>query len=183
MSGFKQWATSPHSAAVRDDALAFEADILKEAHAEWTRQAAGKIPPRSSFTPRSVRAFVGNLVVFEWRERSSYFVRLMGTRIAGVLGEMQGKTLDEALPFDVARRWTAALDEVLRTRRPARIVSTVSFDNLDFLEAEVFLAPLLDERGGPTMVLVVVAFRSGVNKGPSVDEFVEHQNAQNGGKK
>ncbi len=174
---------SPHSAVIKDDALAFESDILKEAQAEWMRQAAGTIPPRSAFTPRSVRAFVGNLVIFERRARSSHFVRLMGTRIAGVLGEMQGKSLNEALPSDVARRWTLALDEVLRTGRQARIVNTVSFDNLDFLEAEVFLAPLLDEKGDPTMVFAVVTFRSGVNKGPSLDEFVEHQNARNGGKK
>lgn len=180
MSGFKPWATSPHSAAVSDNTLAFVSDILKEAQAEWMRQAGGAIPPRSSFTPRSVRAFVGNLMVFERRARSRYLVRLMGTRIAGVLGEMQGETLDEALPADVARRWTLALDEVLRTHRPARIVSTVSFDNLDFLEAEVFLAPLLDEMKQPTMVFAVVAFRSGVSKGLSLNEFVEC--ARNGDK-
>lgn len=181
MPGFKPWAISPHSAVVRDNTLAFESDVLKEAQAEWTRQAAGRIPPRSDFTPRSVRAFVGNMVVFERREQSRYLVRLMGTRIAGVLGEMQGKVLDEALPPDVARRWTLALDELLRTHTPARIVNTVSFDNLDFLEAEVFLAPLLDERGEPTMVFAVVAFRSGVSKGPSLNELVEH--ARDGGKK
>lgn len=164
---------SPHSAVVRDNTLAFESDILKQAQAEWTRQAAGAIPPRSSFTPRSVRAFVGNLVVFERRVPSRYFVRLMGTRAAGVLGEMQGKAIDEALPPDVAQRWALALDEVLRTYRPARIINTVSFDNLDFLEAEVFLAPLLDENKLPTMVFAVVAFRSGVSKGPSLNEFVE----------
>jgi hypothetical protein len=172
---------SQNSTVVKDNTLTFESYILKEAQAEWTRRAAGKIPLRSSFTPRLVRAFVGNLAVFERRERSSYFVRLMGTRIAGVLGEMQGKTLDEALPPDVARRWVLALDEVLRTRAPARIVNTVSFDNLDFLEAEVFLAPLLDETSKPTMVFTVVAFRSGVNKGPSLNELVEH--ARTGSKK
>jgi hypothetical protein len=179
--GFKPWATSSQSVVVRDNTLTFESDVLKEAQVEWTRQAAGRIPQRRNFTPRSVRAFVGNLVIFERHEAADYFVRLMGTRIAGVLGEMQGKALGEALPSDVARRWSLALDEVLRTRTPARIVNTVSFDNLDFLEAEVFLAPLLDERGEPTMVFAVVAFRSGVSKGPSLNELVEH--ARNGDKK
>lgn len=174
---------SPHSAVVKDNTLTFESEILVAAHAEWTRQAGGKIPPRSAFTARMVRAFVGNLMVFERHEMSGYLVRLMGTRIAGVLGEMQGKTIDEALPSDVARRWTLALNEVLHTCRPGRIVNTVSFDNLDFLEAEVFLAPLLDEEGEPAMVFVVVAFQSGVTKGPSLNELVENQNARNGDKK
>ena len=182
MPGFKQWTTSPHSSVVRDNTLAFDSDLLKEAHAEWTRQAAGAIPPRKNFTPRIVRAFVGNVVVFERLEPSSYLIRLMGTRVAGVLGEMQGETIEEALPSDIVRRWTLALDEVLLTRRPSRMVSTVSFDNLDYLEAEIFLAPLLDDKGQPTMVLVVVAFRAGVAKGPSLEELVEHQNAQKGDK-
>jgi hypothetical protein len=86
----------------------------------------------------------------------------MGTRIAAVLGEMQGKRIDDAVPPEVARRWTTVLGEILSNIKPVRAIKTVDFNDLHYLEAELLLAPLLDATGQPTMVLVVAAFRSGV---------------------
>ncbi|MBU6297084.1 MAG: PAS domain-containing protein, partial [Alphaproteobacteria bacterium] len=138
----------------------------------WRRQAGAGIPHRSSFTPRAVQPFVGNLTIFERTEPHRYRVRLMGTRVAGIIGDMQGKFVHEALPRDTARRWTIALDQVLFALRPARFVNTVAFNNLDYLEAEILLAPLLDEHDRPSMVYVVTAFRSGVAAAPGVDQML-----------
>lgn len=159
---YYDWANSPRSAVAVDGSLAFESPVLKAAFEEWSRQSAGAIPSRRSFTARSVRGFVGHLTIFERAGRRRYRVRLMGTRVTAVIGEMQGRMLEEALPRDVARRWNIALEEVLLRLRPARIVHTVAFNNLDFLEAEILLAPLLDESGKPTMVFAAVTFRSGI---------------------
>ncbi|GAA0562517.1 PAS domain-containing protein [Rhizomicrobium electricum] len=159
MAEIGDWLESLNSAYTKDETLAFESPILKEACAAWSR--VGGIPPRSAFTPRSSKAFLGNLIIFE-RKGGSFLIRLMGTRISTVLGEMQGKTVDDALPPEVAKRWKIVLSEILDRAKPVRVVKRVAFNDLHYLEAELFLAPLLDAEGQPTMLFVVAAFRSGV---------------------
>lgn len=160
MAVYGEWATSP-SALTRDDTLAFEAQLLKDAHAEWTLQAANGIPARGAFTPRSVKSFVGSLAIFE-RRPDDFLIRLMGSRISSVIGEMQGRMLAEALPPDAAFNWMRELDAVLASGKPRRVIKTVNFNNLNYLEAEVFIAPLADDQGNVTMVFSVAAFRAGV---------------------
>lgn len=159
MAVIHDWSESLNSSFIRDETLAFESPILVEAYTAW--KCVGPMPSRSDFTPRSSKTFLGNLLIFE-QQGATFRIRLMGTRVATVLGEMQGKMLPEAVPPDVARRWNTVLGEVLGSRKPHRIVKTVAFNELDYLEAELFLAPLLDGRGELTMVFVAAAFRSGV---------------------
>jgi len=166
---FENWTTSPRTAVAQDDTLAFESPLLKAALDVWRGKAAGAIPARNSLSPRDVKGFVGNLVIFERTAQCDYRIRLMGTKVSLVIGEMQGKTLEEALPTDVARRWKVALNKVRRGRRVFRIVNRVAFNNLDFLEAEILLAPLLDDAGRPEMVFGAVTFRSGVAAERSFD--------------
>lgn len=171
MTEFENWASSPR-AITWDASLSFEAPLLKEACDTWTEAAAGAIPPRSRFTARLVKNFVGNLLIFERHSPSGFLIRLMGTRIANVLGEMQGKTLAEQLPADAAGRWTSALNGLLASRKPLRVVTLVDLNDLQFLEAEILLAPLCDDHAQETMVLGVVIFRSGVAKSHSVIDIV-----------
>jgi hypothetical protein len=96
----------------------------------------------------------------------------MGTRISAVLGEMQGKMLEDALPREVAQRWAIVLSEVVKTVKPLRVVKTVAFNDLHYLQAELFLAPLLDAAGQLTMVFVVAAFRSGVAPSRKLGDLV-----------
>lgn len=162
MIGFENWATSPRSVVEMDPALAFETPLLTEALAVWSAQAGDDVPPRSVFTARTAKGFLGNLVIFERQGTTGYFIRLMGTRVTCVIGEMQGKQVGKAVPPAVAQRWTEVLDGVLASLRPLRVVSRVGFSNLDFLQAEILLAPLRDGDGKPTMVFAVVTFRAGV---------------------
>jgi len=148
-----------NSSYIKDETMTFESPILMEAYKAWER--LGGIPSRSQFTPRSSKAFLGNLMIFE-QHGSTFGIRLMGTRISCVLGEMQGKLLPEAVPPDVAARWQADLNEIIANRKPTRAVKTVAFNDLHYLAAELFLAPLLDGAGKLTMVFAVVAFRMGV---------------------
>ena len=170
MSAFDNWATSP-SALARDDTLACESPLLQDAHAEWLRQAAGGIPARRQFTPRSTKSFVGNLVIFERRD-DGFFIRLMGSHISAVIGEMQGKMIGDALPPEAAFNWIRELDAVLAMGKPRRVVKTVTFNNLNFLEAEVFLAPVLDDQDQPSLVLAVASFRSGVTPSRKLGEII-----------
>jgi hypothetical protein len=169
VSAISDWSESLNSSYTKDDSLAFESPILLAAYEAWA--SFGTIPPRSAFTPRSAKAFVGNLIIFE-RQADTYLVRLMGTRISAVLGEMQGKILAEAVPGEVALRWKSVLDLVLAEMKPTRLVKTVAFNDLHYLEAELCLAPLLDAQGHPTMVLAVAAFRSGVAPKSKLGELI-----------
>jgi hypothetical protein len=169
---FSEWATSPRSAAVMDDTLSFESQILKDALQEWSKRAANSIPHRSNFSARDVKTFVGNLAIFERIENVGYRIRLLGTQVTNVLGEMQGQLIDDALPRDTAKRWKMVLDNTLSSVRPCRIISTVAFNHLEFLEAEIFMAPLLDDQHRPTMVLAVATFRSGLHPPHTVEGVV-----------
>jgi hypothetical protein len=163
------WLDSLNSSYTKDESLAFESPILKEAHATWSR--LGGIPARSAFTPRTSKAFLGNLLIFEWKN-DSFLIRLMGTRISAVLGEMQGRMIEEALPPEVAQRWKVVLSDVLHEAKPVRVVKTVAFNDLHYLESELFLAPLLDAQGLLTMVFAVAAFRSGVAPGRKLGDLI-----------
>jgi Uncharacterized protein conserved in bacteria len=170
VADFENWATSPRAITI-DDTLAFESPIPREACETWRAAAGGAIPTRSRFSARAVKNFVGNLVIFE-RQGEDVLIRLMGTRVSAVIGEMQGKCLRDALPPEAALRWLQVLDSVLAAKRPTRIVTTVNFNNLQYLEAEIFLAPLADEDDRVTMIFSAVVFRSGVAKSPSVAELL-----------
>jgi len=168
---FDNWASSPR-AITWDESLSFESDLVSQACAVWQAVAGNSIPPRSAITARFSKNFVGNMIIFERQSTGAFWVRLMGTRVTSVLGEMQGKTFAEALPADADERWTGALNRTLANRKPLRVVTVVNLNGLQFLEAEMVLAPLCDEHGQETMVFAVVVFRSGVAKSNAVNELV-----------
>ena len=171
MTEFENWASSPRT-ITQDESLAFEAPLLQQACETWTAVANGTIPPRSAFSARLVKSFVGNLLIFERLDADDYLIRLMGTRVSNVLGEMQGTTLRQSLPADAAERWKFVLNAVLVGHKPLRIVTLVDISDLQFLEAELFLAPLCNDQGQKTMVFTVAIFHSGIAKSRSVDDLV-----------
>ncbi len=171
MAEFDDWASSPRHAVELDASLAFESDVLKSAWQEWSRLATAGVPHRSAFTPHNAKPFLAHLVIFE-RRNSTFLIRLMGTKVSAVIGEMQGRILEEALPADVAARWRKVLSEVLRSGKPIRAVTAVGFRNLNYLQAEILLAPLLDDKEEQSMVFAVTVFRAGVSPDRSVEEIV-----------
>lgn len=159
--------------SVCDPALGFTSQVLIDALAVWREQAGSKlVPARNRLTARVMKPFLSHVAVFELVSEapSRYRVRLMGTLLAQVLGEMQSKIIDDVLPHRAAGRWNAALDSTLAEARPLRFLSRVAFRNLDFLVAEVLTAPLLSEDGRAGMVLAVATFRSGVAGDRALDE-------------
>ena len=171
---FNDWAKARTWESECDPTLTFEAPLLREALSAWRRLAGdAPIPTRRSLTPRALKPLIGQITIFERLEDSAgYRIRLMGTRITEVLGEMQGKTLDEALPPDAAMRWRTALDNTLGERCPLRFLSRVAFNNLDFLQAELLLAPLLDDAGALTMAFAVTIFHTGSVQESKLDKLL-----------
>ena len=161
MDAFGKWERMRRWEANCDPALGFESKFLIEGLAAWKLAGDGATPPRSAMSARALKSCIGHVAIFERTAEGRWRVRLMGTRMTSVIGEMQGKFVDEALPRKAGRRWHAALDATLSGMQPLRFVSRVAFRDLDFLKAEILLAPLLDDTGKPTMVFAVVAFRAG----------------------
>jgi hypothetical protein len=175
MLKYSDWTNTRQLGAICDPTLDFESRILQSALAAWRGEAGSEgIPARSSLTARVLKHILGNVTIFERLEEtpSRYRVRLMGTRITAVLGDMQGKTLDEVLQADALARWIAVLDATLTDQRPLRFLSHVAFKELDFLQGEILLAPLLDERGQPSMVFAATVFKSGVALGSELDTLL-----------
>jgi hypothetical protein len=162
MPTYNYWTDPPPSSVTRDPSLAFDASALKDALSEWREQAGSDaIPSRSTMTARNAKSFLGNLVILERAGERQYRVRLMGTKITAVIGEMQGRLLEEALPPDAVKRWTTWFEMTLTELRPIRLVVEGTIHNLQFLRVEILLAPLLDEGRQATLVFAAVAFTSG----------------------
>ena len=157
---YDYWQEQPW-AVTRDPSLAFDAELLDEALEVWRAQSGpAGVPQRSALSARTLKPFLPNLVIVERQDDGRYRIRLMGSRISLMIGEMQGHMLEECLPPDAVKRWTDAFDSVLSELRPVRYVSSVTVLDLDFLRAEILLAPLLDGAQRPVMVLAVATFRS-----------------------
>lgn len=159
---FNDWAEARAWDSLCDPELRFEAQTLVDALALWRRHAGDDIPRRSALTARELKPVIGNVAIFErvGRYPSRYRVRLMGTRVSQVLGEMQGRALEDVLSPEAVLRWSAAFDETLKSGRALRFVSKVQIRDLDFLESELLLAPLLDDLGDAGLVFTVAVFHA-----------------------
>lgn len=141
----------------------FTLPSLAELHSLWRSKAGpGGIPERSEMTPRLLKPYMNMLTLHErvahpdgsWR----YRVRLMGSGIAQVIGEVSGKFYDEFLPAKAVPRWNAMNDATLGHGAPVRTL--VRADALDktYLTGEFFSAPLLARDGTASLVLAVGRF-------------------------
>lgn len=163
MLTYRNWAMSPRSIYTDEAALEFCTEELNAALTYWSNCAGGEIPYKKSLSPREMKHFLGQVSIFEKKPQGLYLIRLMGTRLTSVIGEMQGRDIPDALPAETACRWTQALDAVISSRHPRRIVSHLAVGRLEYLEAEILLAPLLGENGLLNMVLGVAAFTVGIH--------------------
>jgi hypothetical protein len=141
-----------------DPQLAFRSSELSELSALWHQaKGAGDIPRRADFTPRVLKSCLPHVAIYERvicpQKGVRYRVRLMGTRFAGVMGDLTGKFVDEAIAPQFLPRWYAALDAVLDANAPLRFLSRSDTTDKKFLLGEFFEAPLLNDNGAPDLVL------------------------------
>ncbi|MDE2133053.1 MAG: PAS domain-containing protein [Alphaproteobacteria bacterium] len=154
VAAFNDWAKAQDWPAFCDPDLAFESETLTDLLVIWRRQAGSDpIPPRSKMDVHVLKRHLGHIAIFE-RAAERYRARLVGTRLAQMFGEMQGKFLDEVIPAALLPRWHHALGLTLSERCALRfVVDAVEFRKLDFLRSELLLVPLLDDGVEPTLVL------------------------------
>jgi len=162
-AAFDDWAKAQDWPALCDPDLAFESEALIDLLAIWRKQAGNDlIPQRSKLSARVLKPHLGRVAIVERvaDTPTRYRVRLMGTRLAQLFGEMQGKIMEEIIPADLLPRWQCELNLTLAEGRPLRFISRVDFRKLDFLQAELLLAPLLEGSDMPSLVLAGVALKA-----------------------
>lgn len=143
-----------------DAALSFHRVEFRVLTATWRSFATRQLPTRKDFTPRSLKALLRNVAIYERVANGTvrYRVRLMGTAFADVMGDLSGKFLDEAIPAEHLTRWHAALDTAIEAGAPLRFVSRTDTVNKPFLVGEYFEAPILTDDGSPNMILAAGMF-------------------------
>jgi hypothetical protein len=154
---FNEWAKARDWPAYCDPELDFESPALIDLLAIWREQAdSDAMPHRNKMTARVLKSHLGHISIIErvTEDTPRYRVRLLGSKLAQILGEMQGKYLEDAIAPEVVPHWQARLDLTLAEGRPMRFVSRVDIRKLHFLRSETFWAPLANDREPPSIVLM-----------------------------
>jgi hypothetical protein len=140
-----------------DTQLSFDKPELNWFVAIWEERRADRLmPQRGDMQARWLKHLLTRVLLFERTKEADgrrYRVRLMGTGLVQVWGDLTGKYVDEAIPAHLQPRWHAFLDVTLAHRAPMRFVSRVDYQEKHFLSVEIAAAPLADDEGHPAMVM------------------------------
>jgi hypothetical protein len=143
-----------------DADLAFELAELTELVTVWRERLNGRVMPlRTEIPARALKRNLRRLMLFERVEMPDghrYRIRLMGTSLVQVWGDLTGKLVNLAVPQQLSPRWEAFLDLVLKAQCPMRFVAEVR----SFLVAEIAAVPLADDSGRPVMVMAALHISS-----------------------
>jgi len=140
-----------------DPTLTFDRSGLKRFVELWESKRDGKaLPRRRDFSARELKSTLSRIMLFEKVEGPRYRIRLMGTGLVQVWGDMTGKFVDEALPPRLQPRWKGMIEATLALGRPLRIVARVEFLEKTFLVAEIASVPLCDDSGRPVLVMAAI---------------------------
>ncbi|HTW33062.1 MAG TPA: PAS domain-containing protein [Rhizomicrobium sp.] len=159
---FNRFAERTGAPSRCDPTLAFAAPALSKALLLWREKAGERdMPSRSDFSARTLKAHLPHVAIVDAVDEGPgrrYRFRLMGTAIAGLLGDHTGKFIDEAVVSPFRERWTAVMDGPLAAGAPLRIFGRVDYNNMNFLAMELLLAPLRDD--GAESILIVTSARA-----------------------
>ena len=97
-----------------DPTLAFRAPELREALEVWRRAAKGRvIPCRVDMTPKVMKGFLRHLLIIDVLPAAGqprFRIRISGTEVERMLGNLPKGFLDENLPEPFLSRWQAVLN-------------------------------------------------------------------------
>jgi hypothetical protein len=143
-----------------DPGLAFERPELAALSELWRkkRETLGKLPARSDFEARELKAVLRNLSIVERVGGPSprFRYRFYGSELVRLTGERTGWYLDEALPPEFLPRWTLAYEMVLMVGAPLRFVSRFQIPQLSYLDGESFSAPFDNGTDPPDTLMAVM---------------------------
>jgi hypothetical protein len=160
-AAFHQAAAAGGWPMLCDEACAFDHAMLGALFALWQGEAAGGIPARSAMTARKLQPFMRNIAIYERSGEGlqrRYRVRLMGSGIVQVYGELTGKYLDEIVPEKYLPRWYALSDLALLAQKPVRLLLRADTFDKSYMVAEYLCAPLTAENGLVKFILIGMIF-------------------------
>lgn len=100
--------------------------------------------------------------------RADYRIRLAGSHVECVFGQITGRSLQRFLPPDIDARWRHAFDLTIEAAAPLRFTGRVSFEHRTWLESETLLAPLVSAQG--RMDMLFAGFAAWTNdEAPALD--------------
>lgn len=140
-----------------DATLGFENERLAALLGIWRGAAKDALPRREDFTARMLAKHLRHLTFVE-RQDGRYRFRLFGSALAEMTGDWTGKFLDEAVPAQFRPSWTATYDATIETRAPLRFTARFRASHLDHVMAETFVAPLADDGGAASGLMISVAY-------------------------
>ena len=124
----------------------------------WRKLAEAEIPKRQEMSARLLKPLLRSIAIYERIGDGGarrYRVRLQGSAVVEVIGEITGRTLDEALPEKFLPRWYPMFDVPLATEAPLRILARVDTVQKDFIYGENLCLPLrADDDGEIRLVLI-----------------------------
>jgi hypothetical protein len=166
---FNHWAEEVGWPAVCDPSLTFEAQPLRKLLKLWQDYAGpGVLPQRSQFTARLLKPHLGNIAIIERKGDAAeqYRFRLLGTRLAEAIGELQGKTFAEVMTANVVDHWRSRFDLTVSEDRPLRFVSRVDIQKKHFLRSESLWMPLANENDATIVLMSAILTFNGKDTVP-----------------
>jgi hypothetical protein len=156
VKALNQRATRESWYHVCDPSLAFREPSYQKLLELWRAKAGDRpMPRRSEITPRDLKDVLRNILLFERVEKtpSRYRVRLIGTSLTSMAGDLTGKMIEEILPVDQLERWVACGDLILDGGQPMRFLGRVHLSGKEYLNAENLFVPLANEADDPVFVM------------------------------
>lgn len=139
-----------------DPTLAFTESCYERFLALWeTKRGERDMPRRSEMTPRDLKDFLRNIVMFQRvsEDPSRYSWRIIGTGVTEILGHNTGKTFEETVPPEYLSRWVECGDMILDGGQPLRFLGRVHINGREYLDAEHLYVPLANDDGAPTYIM------------------------------
>ena len=110
--------------------------------------------------PIEMKAFLSHVMLLDMPDTSnpvsSLKFRLVGTEATHVLGELTGEHLHDVWPDNGFGGFVQAIEKVIETREPVRLVSEGRHGAWSLLRSEGLVAPLFDDNDRICRFLVVI---------------------------
>ncbi|MGA7673889.1 MAG: PAS domain-containing protein [Rhizomicrobium sp.] len=122
----------------------------------------GGIPRRRDMTARLLRPYMRMLSLYERVLADDgarrHRVRLMGSAVVQVLGELTGHFLDEVVPEEFLPRWCPMIDVPLAAGAPMRLLIRQDTFNKSHIVGEYLCVPLRADDGEAKLVLTASCY-------------------------
>ena len=160
-----------------DPDLSFDEPFFNDLIALWrSKLGSAQIPKRSAITIRELKPFLTNIAIMERIKEnpSQYRWKLVGTKVAQVLGEHTGKLLEDGITHEQLSRLSESFDMVLEAGQPWRFYGEVTLNGRDYLIAENLYLPLADEDGKARFIMALCRYASASTEREDLRERIEN---------